>query len=310
MNIVYLKYAVEVAKSGSINAAAKKLFIAQPNLSRAIKELEAEMGISIFERKAKGMTLTPEGERFISYGNKILTQISEVESIFKNGQQKRSSFSVSVPRASYIAHAFSEFSKELSNEGACEIFYKETNSLRTITNVTEKGYGLGIVRYAAEYDRYFKEDFDRRNLNYELVAEFKYQLIASKNGALADLTEITYDDLKKYIEIAHADPYVPSFPIAETLKSEITDETDKRIFLFDRASQFEILSENPDTFMWVSPVPRELLEKYNLFQRGDIGARRVYRDVLIYNKSYKLTPLDKAFITCLCNAKRKYVKDN
>lgn len=310
MNIVYLKYAVEVAKSGSINAAAKKLFIAQPNLSRAIKELETEMGISIFERKAKGMTLTPEGERFISYGNKILTQISEVESIFKNGQQKRSSFSVSVPRASYIAHAFSEFSKELSNESACEIFYKETNSLRTITNVTEKGYGLGIVRYAAEYDKYFKEDFDRRNLNYELVAEFKYQLIASKNSELADFKEITYENLKKHIEIAHADPYVPSFPIAETLKTELTDETDKRIFLFDRASQFEILSENPDTFMWVSPVPRELLDKYNLFQRGGIGAGRVYRDVLIYNKSYKLTPLDKAFITCLCNAKRKYVKDS
>lgn len=309
MNIVYLKYAVEVAKSGSINAAAKKLFIAQPNLSRAIKELEADMGITIFERKAKGMTLTPDGERFINYGNKILSQINEVESVFKNGQQKKTAFSVSVPRASYISHAFSEFSKELSCDGSCEIFYKETNSLRTITNVTEKGYGLGIVRYASEYDKYFKEDFDRRNLNYELVAEFKYQLIASKNSELSNLKSITYGDLKRFIEIAHADPYVPSFPIAETLKTEITDETDKRIFLFDRASQFEILCENPNTFMWVSPVPRELLDKYKLIQRGGIGEGRVYRDVLIYNKSYKLTSLDKAFITCLCNSKRKYIKD-
>ncbi len=309
MNIVYLRFAVEVAKAGSINAASKKLFIAQPNLSRAIKELEAEMGITIFERKAKGMLLTPDGERFISYGNKILKQINEVEAIFKSGAQKKSSFSVSVPRASYISHAFSDFSKELSKESACEIYYKETNSLRTITNVTENGYGLGIVRYASEYDKYFKEDFDNRGLNYELVAEFRYQLIASKESSLASLEKITYGDLKSHTEIAHADPYVPSFPIAEIRKSEVTDETNKRIFLFDRASQFEILSHNEDAFMWVSPVPRELLDKYDLFQSECVGNDRVYRDVLIYNKSYKLSELDKAFITCLCNSKRKYIKD-
>ncbi len=309
MNIVYLKYAVEVAKEGSINAAAKNLFIAQPNLSRAIKELEQELGVAIFERKAKGMILTPEGERFISYANKILKQIDEVESLFKNGIQKKSTFSVSVPRASYISNAFSDFSKELSAQNACEIYYKETNSLRTITNVTENGYGLGIVRYASEYDKYFKEDFDRRGLNFELVAEFRYQLIASKKSALAKLEKITYNDLKKHIEIAHADPYVPSFPIAEIRKSEVTDETDKRIFLFDRASQFEILSNNADAFMWVSPVPSELLDKYDLFEKECVGNDRIYRDVLIYSKSHKLSELEKAFITCLCNSKRKYIKD-
>ena len=72
MNILHMKYAVEVAKQGSLNKAAETLLIAQPNISRSIKELEADLGISIFNRSAKGMELTPEGEEFIGYAQSIL----------------------------------------------------------------------------------------------------------------------------------------------------------------------------------------------------------------------------------------------
>ena len=79
MNILHMKYAVEVAKVGSLNKAAETLLIAAPNVSRSIKELEADIGISIFERTTKGMELTPEGEEFINYAKGILNQIDEVE---------------------------------------------------------------------------------------------------------------------------------------------------------------------------------------------------------------------------------------
>ena len=81
MNIVYLRYAVAVAKAGSLNKAAEELFIAQPNLSRAIKELEKELGIVIFDRNSKGITLTSDGERLISYGKKIIRQIDNLSLI-------------------------------------------------------------------------------------------------------------------------------------------------------------------------------------------------------------------------------------
>lgn len=75
MNILHMKYAVEVAKLGSLNKAAETLIIAQPNISRSIKELEADLGITIFNRSSKGMVLTPEGEEFIRYAKSILKQI-------------------------------------------------------------------------------------------------------------------------------------------------------------------------------------------------------------------------------------------
>ena len=170
MNILHLKYAVEIAKIGSINKASESLLIAQPNLSRSIKELEADLGITIFDRSAKGMTLTPEGEEFIGYATEILNQINDVEQMYRNGLPKKQKFSISVPRASYISDAFAKFSVSIDSNPA-ELFYKETNSYRAIKNILDSDYKLGIIRYAENFDKYFKEMLDEKELSYELVAE-------------------------------------------------------------------------------------------------------------------------------------------
>lgn len=305
MNILHMKYAVEVAKLGSLSKAAEALMTAQPNVSRSIKELEADLGITLFVRSAKGMELTVEGEEFIGYAKEILGQIENVERFYKNGAQKKKRFSVSVPRACYISEAFAEFSKEIGNDSA-EIFYKETNSQRTIKNLLESDYKLGIIRYAENYDKYFKAMLEEKGFNYELVAEFSYVLIMSKDNPLAALDEITFDDLASYIEIAHADPYVPSLPLSKIIKDELPDNVSRRIFIFERASQFDLLSENPETFMWVSPASDKLLERYGLVQRSCAENKRVYKDVLIYAEGYKLSALDKKFITAVCKSKRRH----
>ena len=306
MNLLHMKYAVEVAKAGSLNKAAETLLIAAPNVSRSIKELEADIGISIFERTTKGMELTPEGEEFINYAKVILNQIDEVESFYKKGSAKKQRFSISVPRACYISEAFSQFSKSLSKEAA-EIFYKETNSQRTIRNILEHDYKLGIIRYAEKYDKYFKSMLEEKGFCYELVTEFTYSLIMSADSPLAKKEEITFDDLADYIEIAHADPYVPSMPLSKVVKEELPDNVDRRIFIFERASQFDLLSNNPETFMWVSPAPESLLKRYNLIQKKCIDNKKIYKDVLIYKNGYKLSKLDRQFITELCESKRKYL---
>ena len=90
-----MKYAVEVAKCGSINKAAEILLMNQPNLSRAIKELEASLGVEIFSRSAKGMVVTPEGETFLRYATSILKQVDEVEGLFKKSTTDKKKFSLS-----------------------------------------------------------------------------------------------------------------------------------------------------------------------------------------------------------------------
>lgn len=307
MNILHLKYAVEIAKTGSLNKAAENLYMGQPNLSRAIKELEASLGITIFDRSAKGMVATAEGEEFLQYARKILAQIDAVEAIYKTGVPIKKKFSISVPRASYIAEAFTQFTKQIGKDGSAELFYKETNSSRAIKNIIEADYKLGIIRYAESYDKYFREMLDEKGLIGEVITEFTYVLLMSKESPLAKIKDIRFTDLKPYFEIAHADPFVPSLPLSAVRKEELPKDIDKRIFVFERASQFSLLSENPDTFMWVSPVPGKLLDLYGLIQKSCRDNGRKYKDVLIYHKDYHLTDLDKLFITELCDAKRKYM---
>ncbi|MBE7032466.1 MAG: LysR family transcriptional regulator [Ruminococcaceae bacterium] len=303
MNILHMKYALEVARMGSLGKASENLLIAVPNISRSIKELESDLGITIFERTRKGMNLTPEGEEFINFAKGILSQIEQVEKFYKEGAPDKQKFSISVPRACYISDAFSEFSKSLENE-PLEIFYKETNSQRTIHNMVNHDYKLGIIRYAENYDKYFKAMLDEKDICYELLTEFSYSLIMSRENPLAKKSEITFEDLKGYIEIAHADPYVPSMPLSKVVKEELPENIERRIFIFERASQFDLLEKNPETFMWVSPVPQSLLDKYGLVQKKCVQNKKIYKDVLIYKKGYKLTVLDRRFIEEVSKAKK------
>lgn len=296
MNILHLKYAVEVEKTRSINRAAENLFMAQPNLSRAIRELEESLGITIFRRTSKGITVTPQGEEFLQYAKKILAQIDEVEALYQNARTGKQSFSISVPRASYISSAFTEFSKKLDLTKPAELIYKETNSLRVINNILQADYKLGILRYQKPFEQHFKTELYEKGLASELIMEFSYVLVMSEKSPLAEKETIELPDLADYVEIAHADPFVPSLPQLDAKKAELSEFVDKRIFVFERGSQMELLSGNPNTFMWVSPIPAPSLERFGLVQRQCPSNQKVYRDMLIYRKGYRLTDLDRLFM--------------
>ena len=305
MNILHMKYAVEIAKAGSINKAAEALLVAQPNLSRSIKELEADLGITIFDRTAHGVRVTADGEKFIGYAERILKQIDNVEEIFKSDNTVKRKFSISVPRTSYISDAFTEFTKKIGSESV-ELFYKETNSSRAINNILHADYNLGIIRYAENYDKYFEQMLEEKGFIGELITKFNYVITMSRHSPLAKLDKIRFRDLQPYIEVAHADPYVPTLSLAQVKKEELPDNIARRILVFERASQFEVLSENHETFMWVSPAPDKLLKRYDLVQKECDENKKIYKDVLIYRKDYKLSELDKLFISELSKSKKEH----
>ena len=307
MNLLHFKYAVEIAKTKSISQAAENLYMGQPNLSRAIKELEEKLGITIFLRNSKGIAITDEGEEFLQYAKKIVSQVEEVEQRYQEGIKKQH-FSVCVPRASYVSYALSEFAGHINPDAPVDITYRETNSMRTLQTLIKEECNLGIVRYQVAFDKYFKNMFEEKKLVSELVTEFSYVLLISKEHPLAGKEEILAEDLESFIEITHADPYVPSVPMTDVKKAEFSKNIDKRIYVYERASQFALLEKVPTTFMWVSPIPQELCDKYGLVQKVCKFNNKVYKDVMVYRKGYKLTELDKRFIENVCDAKRKYTK--
>ena len=305
MNLLHLKYAVEVERTRSITKAAENLFMVQPNLSRAIKELEESIGITIFRRTSKGIVPTPQGEEFLTYARNILAQVEEIESIYKRENTNRIAFNISIPRASYITHAFIKLVASLDLSKEIEINYKETNSLRAINNIVQGNYTLGIIRYHTAFDDYFDTMLKEKHLKGETIWEFEYLALMSAAHPLANRKKILYSDLSESIEIAHGDPYVPSMTLTEVKKTEFSDLINKRIFVYERGSQFDLLCDIPSTYIWVSPIPVELIERYNLVQRKCQGAKRKYRDVLIYADNYKFTALENQFIEELQKVKEE-----
>ena len=298
MNILHLKYAVEIAKTKSISKAAENLYMGQPNLSRAIKELEDSLGIMIFNRTPKGISITPEGEEFLHNARRIIKQVDKMEEFYRTNRNSQR-FSISVPRATYISEAFAQFASRLSTQNPADIYYKETNSMRTLNNVVKEEFNLGIVRYQESFEQYYQLQFEEKHLVSETIAEFSYCLLMSENHPLAAKDEIAPEELAPYFEICHADPYVPNLPQIDVKKAELSEYVDKRINIYERASQFSLLEKMPEAFMWVSPLSKELLEKYHLVQRKAKSNSRVYKDVLIYRHDYTPTPLDRAFIQAL-----------
>lgn len=307
MSTTHLKYAVEIEKTGSISQAAENLFMAQPNLSKAIRELEDSLGIIIFERTSKGVKPTLQGNEFLKYAKNILCQIDKMQSIHisKEERENRQSLRLSIPRGSYISTAFVSFVNSLDSSKNIDLNIHETNSVKTITDVSENKFDLGIIRYQKQNEKYFKDYLKGKNLVCEPLWEFSCLVLMSKEHDLASGEDIKYEDLlSNYIEIVHGDNLVPY------LQSPANDQLDiekskKKIYVYERGSQLELLSTVKNTFMLVSPVPKHLLERYNLVQRACDIPNNKFVDLLVYQSDYDFTKFDKLFLNKLYEVKNE-----
>lgn len=295
MNTLHFKYALEVAKTGSITQAAENLYMAQPNLSKAIKELEETLEYAIFERTPKGMFPTKQGTKFLAYAQAVLTHIDKIKKIANPDPLNMQSFNISIPRGSYIAQGFTKFVAGLDMDKGININMEETNSVKTITNVAEGTFQLGVIRYQLAHESYFHEYLETKQLLYEDIWEFKHLAIMSQKHPLANVARITYRKIAQYPEIVHGDNTVPYL-----INSNVSKEQDmpikKKISVYERYNQFDLLEAIPESYMWASPIPDNILARHQLVQRKVHPVERVYKDVLIYPKGYVFTDLDKQFM--------------
>ncbi|MHC1772831.1 MAG: LysR family transcriptional regulator [Flexilinea sp.] len=303
MNILHLKYALEVEKTESITKAAKNLFIGQPNLSKAIKELETVVGFNIFLRNPKGMTPTRRGKELLEQAREIIARIDELDTAYLPVKPTIQRFTISIPRASYISRAFTKFVQTLDSEKDIELNFFETNSIQAINNIIETECNLGIIRFQTTHEKYYLDLLEEKNIQYKEIWQFEYLLLMSNNHPLANTPSVAYSDLQNYIEIVHGDLAISSNKYSGMQKNQDSIQPKKRIFVYERGSQFDLLCHNPETYMWVSPVPADLACRFQLTQRKCKVDNWKFKDVLIFSKGYQFTTQDHAFITEIFKSK-------
>ncbi|QOX64862.1 LysR family transcriptional regulator [Anoxybacterium hadale] len=307
MNFTDLKYVIEIDNYGSISLAAKKMYVAQSNLSRAVKELEKEFDITIFERTSKGVETTREGQRFLNHAKEIQYQMDSLKSTYLDLNDRGISLKISVPRASYISEVFAEYASSLSQEDNLRIYYHETNSMETIRNVLDFHYDIGIIRYNSMHEGYFLSLLKLKNLQYRMVLEFDYLLLTSAKSTISDKHIRSDDDLNGCIEVLLGDQRLPSGDFVDLSDNDREERHQKKvIYVYERGSQYELLSTVPDSYMWVSPVPQQILDKYGLVQKRCGAFAKYIKDVMIFRENHVQKKCEKDFLDLLRERIREY----
>ena len=238
MTLTQLRYAIAVAEAGSISAAATRLFIAQPSLSKAISELEGEMGVHMFERSARGVRVTEEGTRFLSYARQVVEQADLLESQYLHGTPPRRVFAVSSQHYAFVVNAFVELVREMGRD-KYEFSLREGTTAGIIDDVRTQRSEVGVI-YRSHFNREVISGAVRRaELTFEPLFTAAPHVFVSRTSPLAGRSSVTLADLAPYPRLTYDQGTQNSFYYSEELHP--TELVDKEIVVTDRATLFNLL---------------------------------------------------------------------
>ena len=237
MTLQQLKYCVLAAQKGSITEAAKELFISQPSLTGAIKELEREMNITIFDRTNKGVEVSKEGEIFLGYARQVLEQASLLEDTYKKGTSRSRSFSVSTQHYSFAVNAFVDVVQKY-DASEYNFTLRETQTGEIIDDVASGNSELGILYLSESNEEVLQKLFKKNDLVFEEIFEASPHIFISKNHPLAKKEKIRLEELMPYPYLVYEQGERNSFYFSEEFLSVL--DMPKSIEVRDRATLFNL----------------------------------------------------------------------
>ena len=238
MRIQQLYYIIKIVETGSMNEAAKQLYITQPSLSNAVRDLEREMGIDIFNRNPKGITLTQDGVEFLSYARQIVEQTELLEERYKGNDTSRELFSVSSQHYAFVVNAFVSLLKQ-TDMTRYELFLRETRTYEIIDDVKNFRSEIGVL-FLNDYNRdVLTKMLDDNHLTYTTLFQARPHVFISKTNPLADRKFLTLEDLEDFPYLSYEQGTHNSFYFSEEILSQIPHK--KSIVVSDRATLFNLL---------------------------------------------------------------------
>lgn len=233
MTLQQLKYIITAAEIGSITEAAKILFISQPSLSGAIKEVEKETGISIFTRCRAGIALTKEGMEFLGYARQVVQQMELLESKYINNRPAKQRFCVSTQHYTFTANAFVELVRRFGQE-RYEFILNETQTHQIIKDVKNRFSDVGILYFSKNNESVLQKSLDENDLVFHELFSVAPHLFLRKDHPLAQYKSLKLSALKPYPKLSFVQGSYESAYFAEELFSN--EQTEKSIKVSDRAA--------------------------------------------------------------------------
>ena len=238
MTIQQLKYAITIAKMGSFNKASEVLYVAQPSLTGAIRELEKELGITIFYRSGRGVTLTNDGEEFLQHAGRVYQQYEQLQEKYGSSGSVKKKFGISTQHYSFAVKSFVEMVKQ-SDAREYEFAIRETTTREVIDDVSTFKSEIGIL-YLNDFNQQAIEKILRsNNLEFHPLIECDAYVYLWKGHPLAKKTSICFEDLADYPCLSFEQGAGGSFYYAEEILS--TNEYPMSIKATDRATMLNLM---------------------------------------------------------------------
>lgn len=238
MKLQQLRYVIQVAESGSLTAAAEKLFVAQPSLSKAVSELEREMDITIFTRSRTGVVPTEEGMRFLSRARQVIEQADLLEGEYKGADRIRRVFGISTQHYAFVVNAFVSLVREY-DRNRYEFSLRETSTAGIIDDVRVQRSELGVLYRCDFNESVISNVVKSADLHFVPLFRAKPHVFVSRNSPLAHLKRVTLADLAPYPRLSYDQGIRNSLYYAEEL--HIAEAVDKSIVVTDRATLFNLI---------------------------------------------------------------------
>lgn len=233
MTLQQLRYIIIVAEKGSINEAAKYLYVSQPSLSNSIKELEEELGFPIFIRTNRGVTLSHKGMEFLGYARQVITQADLLEEKYIKKTKQIKSFCASSQHYPFVSHAFVELVKEYE-EDDYNFTLSETTTYEVIENVKTLYSEIGILYLSKYNEAVIRKILTENNLIFEELVRAKPHVFLYKEHPLAKEELIDLEDLREYPKISFNQGMYNAFYYSEEVFSNLPVE--RSINVSDRAA--------------------------------------------------------------------------
>lgn len=296
MNITELRYLVAIAQNGSVSAAAKQLYVAQPNVSKALKSLEDEYGLRVFERTSTGMLPTEGGRRFIAQAERVLEEIGKLEQDAHYAHGACTELRAVIPQTTYASYAAADFLQQEAAAAQLRVHIRECSAADALGYVLRKGYHLALIRYSAEDEEVYALYCRQHGLQTELIMEFDSYLLTNQDSPLATHEITDLSELNDYIEVLPDDGQLPDGRISG---ARAAVNPNRRVHIYERCSQFSVLQSLPRAYMWAAPTPQHALEQYHLTLRRCAARRHKMRDVLVYPQRGLERPAQQLFAQLL-----------
>lgn len=238
MTLQQLRYLVTIVEKGSITKAAESLFVSQPALSKSIADLEKEMHIAIIGRNNRGVYLTEEGTKFLSYARQVLEQTDLLERRYKDTAPMRRSFAISAQHYAFVVNAFVELLHDYGRD-KYEFSLRETHTNDIIEDVRTGRSDLGVL-YESDFNRsVISSLLNKADLEFRLLFTAAPHVFISRDHPLAGKKQVTLKQLQNYPRLSFEQGINNSFYLSEEPHS--MSESQKNIIVTDRATLFNLL---------------------------------------------------------------------